>query len=69
MKDAKESKRFPEIDVLRGLAVSAMVVYHLLFDLTLAGITELNIYNPILEGLADVTVATFFRNCRCVNVH
>lgn len=60
MKNVKEGKRFPEIDVLRGLAVSGMVVYHLLFDLTLAGITELNIYNPILEVLADVTAATFF---------
>lgn len=60
MKGVEESRRFPEIDVLRGLAVSAMVVYHLLFDLTLAGITELNIYNPILKGLADVTAATFF---------
>jgi len=60
MKNSVERKRFPEIDVLRGLAVAGMVVYHLLFDLNLAGITKFDIYNPIFEVLADVTAATFF---------
>ena len=55
-----KNKRFSEIDAIRGLAVLAMIIYHVLFDLSTLNLLEIRIGTPILEITADVTAATFF---------
>jgi uncharacterized membrane protein len=44
---AARSSRIGAIDVLRGVAVLAMIVYHFNWDLSLQGITEVNIVDDI----------------------
>jgi uncharacterized membrane protein len=51
--------RFPEIDLLRGMAIAMMVVYHALFDLAFAGMAEI----PVTTGFWKVfqlATATLF---------
>lgn len=55
-----DKKRFAEIDSFRGLAVSGMVLYHVLFDLSMIGLIEVGIVNPYFDTFADVTAASFF---------
>ena len=59
------SKRFIELDILRGFAISAMVVFHLLWDLDYFGIVRLNkamynsnvIFQALFLILVGVTLA------------
>jgi len=60
MRNKKEDGRFPEIDVIRGIAVVSMVIYHVLFDLKMLGLLEIRIAAAPIELLADATAATFF---------
>jgi uncharacterized membrane protein len=54
------SQRFIELDILRGFAISAMVVFHLLWDLDYFGIVRLNkaMYNSniIVQALFLILV-------------
>lgn len=53
------NKRFWEIDVLRGLAIVMMVLYHFLFDLNYFGVFSLNISSGWLWFLARLTATIF----------
>ncbi|MBS3765158.1 DUF1624 domain-containing protein [Candidatus Bipolaricaulota bacterium] len=53
-------RRFSEIDVVRGVAVVGMVIYHVLFDLSLLGLIDLRISRTAFEILAWATAGTFF---------
>lgn len=55
-----ETKRFEEIDFIRGLAVVFMIAYHAIFDLYLVDLLDLRIGALPLEVFADVTAGTFF---------
>ena len=48
-----------EIDALRGVAVVMMIVYHLVFDLTLFGLYQTDVYGGWWKGLARVTATLF----------
>ncbi|MFB6291013.1 MAG: heparan-alpha-glucosaminide N-acetyltransferase [Candidatus Bipolaricaulia bacterium] len=52
--------RFEEIDVVRGVAVTLMMAYHLIFDLNMVGLVNLSIGSGPLEVFADVTAGIFF---------
>ncbi|MCF7876242.1 DUF1624 domain-containing protein [Candidatus Bipolaricaulota bacterium] len=55
-----KEKRFREIDLVRGLAVTGMVFYHVLFDLAALGYLDLAINTGPMKLFAEVTAATFF---------
>lgn len=55
-----KKKRFPEIDVVRGLAIGGMITYHIIFDLNLMNMLDGKVSAPPFEIMADVTAATFF---------
>jgi len=57
MKDL--NKRFWEIDVLRGLAILLMVIYHLIFDLTFFGIFSFNLSSGVLWWFARAVAFIF----------
>jgi len=57
MKDL--NKRFWEIDVLRGLAIMLMVIYHLIFDLTYFGIFSFNLSSGFLWWFARAVAFIF----------
>jgi len=57
MKDL--NKRFWEIDVLRGLAILLMVIYHLIFDLTYFGIFSFNLSSGVLWWFARAVAFIF----------
>jgi uncharacterized membrane protein len=52
-------KRFWEVDSLRGLAISMMITYHFLFDLTFFGIYSFDVYSGFLWVFARLTAFTF----------
>jgi uncharacterized membrane protein len=53
------NKRFWEIDVLRGLAILMMVIYHLVFDLTYFGIFSFDVSSGIWWWFARTTAFIF----------
>jgi len=55
-----EETRFAEIDSFRGVAVLGMVIYHVLFDLSIIGLIEVGMQNTCFEAFADTTAALFF---------
>ncbi|MBS3825474.1 DUF1624 domain-containing protein [Candidatus Bipolaricaulota bacterium] len=59
MQDKNEA-RFAEIDIVRGLVVIAMIIYHALFDLNIMGLMDLRINQGPLKLLARATAGTFF---------
>ncbi len=59
-KDGSGKTRFAEVDSLRGVAVLGMVIYHVLFDLSIIGLIEVEIQNTYFEAFADATAACFF---------
>lgn len=52
-------KRFWEIDFLRGLAVTMMIVFHLLYDLTYFGGYNLNLHSGFWLYFARATATIF----------
>jgi uncharacterized membrane protein len=58
--DGSDRTRFAEVDSFRGVAVLGMVIYHVLFDLSIIGLIEVGIQNTYFEVLAEVTAASFF---------
>ncbi|MDD4254095.1 MAG: heparan-alpha-glucosaminide N-acetyltransferase [Methanofollis sp.] len=53
------SRRFREIDLLRGIAIVMMVVYHLLFDLAFFGIAEIDVLGGFWRYFALATATLF----------
>jgi uncharacterized membrane protein len=53
------TKRFWEIDLLRGLAIVMMVFYHFLFDLQYFGVYSLNVSSGTLWFMARCIAFTF----------
>jgi uncharacterized membrane protein len=53
------TKRFWEVDSLRGLAVILMITYHFLFDLTFFGVLYVDVYSGFLWIFARLTAFTF----------
>lgn len=53
-------KRFFEIDVLRGVAVVLMIVFHFLFDLDYFDILQLSMYSGFLGFFQKVIASSFF---------
>jgi uncharacterized membrane protein len=51
--------RFPEIDLLRGLAIAMMVLYHALFDLTFTGVAEISVTTGFWK-VFQIATATLF---------
>lgn len=51
--------RYWEIDALRGVAVVMMVIYHLVFDLTLLHLVQTDVYGGWWGGLARLTATLF----------
>jgi len=45
----RQTNRFWEIDVLRGVAIIMMIIYHLLFDLTFFGIYPIDLWSLPLQ--------------------
>lgn len=58
--DENDKTRFAEVDSFRGVAVLGMVIYHVLFDLSIVGLIEIGIRDTYFEILADATAASFF---------
>lgn len=56
----KSVDRYWEIDLLRAVAVLAMITYHTLFDLNFLGVAEVNLFSPPLQIMAKLTAVTFF---------
>jgi len=52
--------RFGEIDALRGLAVIAMVLYHLFFDLSAFGLMDISLTSLPMELVETITPPIFF---------
>jgi uncharacterized membrane protein len=53
------SRRFREIDLLRGIAIVMMVVYHLLFDLWFFGIVAVDVLDGFWRYFALATATLF----------
>jgi len=51
--------RFWELDLIRGIAVVMMVLFHLAFDLNFFGINELDIHSGFWFYLARITASIF----------
>jgi uncharacterized membrane protein len=51
--------RFWEVDMLRGIAILLMVLYHLAFDLDYFGVLSIDIATGVLFYIARITVTLF----------
>lgn len=51
--------RFCELDLIRGIAVAMMVLFHLAYDLNFFGIYELDIYSGFWFYFARITASVF----------
>jgi uncharacterized membrane protein len=57
---AESPKRFPVIDLLRGLALLAMAIYHFSWDLEFFGLADLGVTeHPLWIGFARTIAASF----------
>jgi len=59
MTPAPVSGRYPEIDLVRGLAVAMMVIYHFLFDLWFFGIYPAEVTTGFWKAFAVATASLF----------
>jgi len=51
--------RYPEIDILRGIAIVMMIVFHTLFDLAFFRIMPFDVYNGFWRYFAYATASLF----------
>lgn len=42
-----KNQRFWEIDLLRGIAIIMMIIFHILFDLDFLGVVQINLYSGV----------------------
>jgi len=54
-----KNERFWEIDLLRGIAIIMMIIFHILFDLVFLGIIKINLYSG-LNLLFLYSIGTIF---------
>ncbi len=54
-----KNERFWEIDLLRGIAIIMMIIFHILFDLVFLGIVKINLYSG-LNLLFLYSIGTIF---------
>ncbi|MBP2145609.1 putative membrane protein [Methanofollis sp. W23] len=52
-------RRFLEIDLLRGVAILMMVLYHFLFDLSFFGIADVEVHTGVWKSFALATASLF----------
>jgi uncharacterized membrane protein len=52
-------QRFWEVDCLRGLAIIMMVIYHLMWDLSYVGVTDVNVFEGFWLGFQRATASLF----------
>ncbi len=52
-------ERYWEIDLVRGIAVVTMIIFHAAFDLNFFGVLPLNVSSGFLRMLAYLTASTF----------
>jgi len=52
-------ERYWEIDIVRGIAVVTMIIFHAAFDLNFFGVLPLNVSSGFLRMLAYLTASTF----------
>lgn len=57
--DSNLNKRFWEIDVLRGIAIIMMIIFHVLFDLNFFGIYEVEVFSGFWWWFARITAISF----------
>lgn len=57
--DERLTKRFWEVDLLRGIAIVLMVLYHIAFDLDYFGILKIDATSGFLLTIARIIVALF----------
>jgi uncharacterized membrane protein len=55
----KRDGRLWEIDLIRGIAIILMVVFHFLYDLNHFSITRLNLYNGVFSYISSITASIF----------
>ncbi len=53
------AERYPEIDLVRGLALVLMIVYHTLFDLNFFSVLSIDVYTGFWRFFAFATAALF----------
>ena len=53
------AERYWEIDLVRGIAVVTMIIFHSAFDLSFLGVLPLNVSSGFLRMLAYLTASTF----------
>jgi len=59
-KAGEKTPRIPALDLLRGLSIGVMLVYHLLFDLVaFGGAPERLFFHPVVEAVGDVFAVLF----------
>jgi uncharacterized membrane protein len=60
MNEAGSPARLPGIDVLRGVAVAAMIVYHFTWDLRYFGLIQVDVVNhPFWQNMARAIAGSF----------
>ncbi len=52
-------ERYPEIDTARGVAISMMILFHLLFDLNFFGLLIVNVYDGFWHFFGIATASLF----------
>lgn len=57
--DERRIERFWEVDMLRGIAIVLMLIYHLAFDLDYFGVAEIDASSGFPLALARLTVSLF----------
>ncbi len=55
----RRGRRFLEVDFLRGVAISLMVFYHLMFDINFLNFATFNVYGGVLKVIARASLILF----------
>lgn len=52
-------QRFPEIDLMRGIAIIMMIIFHFLFDLNFFGFADISLYSGLWLVFQRITITLF----------